>query len=30
LLVSQLEGTIEFQDNAPGTKVVLSIPHVPP
>jgi two-component system, chemotaxis family, sensor kinase Cph1 len=30
LLVSQLEGTIKFQDNAPGTKVVLSIPHAPP
>lgn len=27
LLVSQLEGTIEFQDNLPGTKVVLSVPH---
>jgi two-component system, chemotaxis family, sensor kinase Cph1 len=27
LLVSQLEGAIEFQNNLPGTKVVLSIPH---
>jgi two-component system, chemotaxis family, sensor kinase Cph1 len=27
LLVSQLEGAIEFQNNFPGTKVVLSIPH---
>jgi two-component system, chemotaxis family, sensor kinase Cph1 len=27
LLVSQLEGTIEFQNNFPGTKVVLSLPQ---
>jgi hypothetical protein len=27
LLVSQLEGAIEFQNNFPGTKVVLSIPQ---
>jgi chemotaxis family two-component system sensor kinase Cph1 len=27
LLVSQLEGAIEFQNNFPGTKVVLSVPH---
>jgi two-component system, chemotaxis family, sensor kinase Cph1 len=27
LLVSQLEGTIEFQNNFPGTKVVLSVSH---
>jgi light-regulated signal transduction histidine kinase (bacteriophytochrome) len=29
LLVSQLEGAIEFQDNFPGTKVVLSVPQAP-
>jgi two-component system, chemotaxis family, sensor kinase Cph1 len=27
LLVSQLEGAIEFQNNFPGTKVVLSVPQ---
>jgi light-regulated signal transduction histidine kinase (bacteriophytochrome) len=27
LLVSQLRGAIEFQDNCPGTKIVLSVPH---
>jgi two-component system, chemotaxis family, sensor kinase Cph1 len=27
LLVSQLEGAIEFQNNFPGTKVVLSVPR---
>jgi two-component system, chemotaxis family, sensor kinase Cph1 len=27
LLVSQLEGAIEFHDNFPGTKVVLSVPQ---
>jgi two-component system, chemotaxis family, sensor kinase Cph1 len=27
LLMSRLEGTIEFQNNFPGTKVVLSVPH---
>jgi chemotaxis family two-component system sensor kinase Cph1 len=27
LLVSQLEGAIEFRNNLPGTKVVLSVPH---
>lgn len=29
LLVSQLGGAIELQDNFPGTKVVLSVPHAP-
>jgi two-component system, chemotaxis family, sensor kinase Cph1 len=28
LLVAQLEGAIEFQNNFPGTKVVLSVPQV--
>jgi two-component system, chemotaxis family, sensor kinase Cph1 len=27
LLVFQLEGAIEFQNNFPGTKVVLSVPR---
>jgi len=27
LLVSQLEGAIEFQNNSPGTKIVLSVPQ---
>jgi chemotaxis family two-component system sensor kinase Cph1 len=27
LLVSQLEGAVEFQNNFPGTKVVLSVPQ---
>jgi two-component system, chemotaxis family, sensor kinase Cph1 len=27
LLMSRLEGTIEFQNNIPGTEVVLSVPH---
>jgi light-regulated signal transduction histidine kinase (bacteriophytochrome) len=27
LLVSRLEGTMEFQDNFPGTKVVLTVPN---
>jgi light-regulated signal transduction histidine kinase (bacteriophytochrome) len=29
LLMSRLEGAIEFQNNFPGTKVVLSVPHTP-